>query len=124
MGCWGIGAKIRPPAEKRLRALQVSQAFEVFDLGGGHFLQVDGRRSAGPLAADSVDGPRPPELVVGALGGIDADLEVLGEAADRGEHLPPSQVPRDYLRLELPRSLLVNGVGRRVGDQDFLSGCR
>src|SRR5699024_8773060 len=67
---------------------------------GGHKTALGGER---------VNEPLPLQLLIGPLGGDDADAQVLGQVSDGGEGLVRLQFPADDLIFDLGVNLIVDG---------------
>ena len=93
----------------RLDAAQVLFA-QQFHVARGHEVA---------LAGHGVDIAGLQKLVVGALGGDDADAQILGQRADGRQGLVLLQGAGDDLRAHLLANLLVDGRSALVVDEQF-----
>ena len=91
----------------------------VFDVFQGFLpeqLHVFGSHEAA-LGGDGVDESLFFQLVVGALGGDDADAQILGEIPDGGQGFVLLKLAADDLGFDLGVDLVVNGKATLVVDQ-------
>ena len=67
------------------------------------------RRHEAALAGDGIEKALPFQLLIGPLGGDDADTQILGQVPDGGQRVILPQRSADDLVLDLGVDLLVNG---------------
>ena len=71
------------------------------------------------LGGDGVDEALPLQLLVGPLGGDDADPQVLGQRTDRRQKIALPQLPREDGAADLAVELLVDRLRIGVADDEI-----